>query len=195
MLKLHKVFVAMLGLATLSGCATYMEGTSQALPIHTDPVHAICDVYKDNKLIGATSDQTPVVYITKSVRALRVTCSAPGYDTKSVKVISATSPWGGAGFWLWDLAVTDWISGALNKYPDGVSVALNPTPGPNAERMRQSMNDELRTRPRVASGANLARAEVRPGIQVPYSLAGAKADEPFAVAQDGNREPASGAEK
>lgn len=189
MLTLDRVLIAMFGVVALSGCATYMEGTSQALPIHTDPVHAICDVYKDEKLIGATSGQVPVVYITKSVRALRVTCSAPGYDTKSVKVISATSPWGGAGFWLWDLAVTDWISGALNKYPDGVSVALNPTPGPNAERIRQSMNDDLRTRPTVTAGAGMVQGDIRPGIQVPYSLAGAEADEPFALAEDGNQAP------
>ncbi|MEN3976922.1 hypothetical protein [Emcibacter sp. SYSU 3D8] len=170
--------------AALSGCATFLDGTDQAIPVNTDPVHAICDIYKGGKLIGSTSDKTPIVYVTKSVRKLEVVCSAPGYDTKTVKVISATSGWGAVSFWAWDLAVTDWISGALNKYPEGISVALNPTPGPTAERIRQSMNDELRTRPTVRAGAQVAQDQVRPGIQVPYSLAGAEADEPFALVQD-----------
>lgn len=181
--------------AGASGCATYMEGTDQAIPIKTDPVHAICDVYKDGKLIGATSQQTPVVYVTKSIRALGVTCSAPGYDTKTVKVISATSRWGGVSFWAWDLAITDWISGALNEYPEAVSIALNPTPGPTAERIRQSMSEELRTKPTLRSGMSVSQGEVRPGVQISYSIAGAPEDEPFSVAHDRNPEPGEPTEK
>ncbi len=169
--------------AILSGCATVAEGTDQAIPVHTDPVHAVCDVYKGGKLIGATSGLTRVLYVTKSVRKLEVVCSAPGYDTKTVKIISATSGWGAISFWTWDLAVTDWISGALNKYPEGISVALNPTPGLNAERIRQSMNDELRTRPTLRPGSSVAQAEIRPGVRIPYSVAESSESAPFAIAK------------
>ena len=187
MLKHIGVVTILPVMAALAGCATFVEGTDQAIPVITDPVYAVCDAYKGGKLIGATSGQTPILYVTKSVRKLEVTCSAPGYDTKTVKVISATSGWGAVSFWAWDLALTDWISGALNKYPEGIAVALNPTPGLTAERIRQSMNEEFRARPSLRTGASVAHDELRPGIQVPYSLAVAEAYEPFAIAQGGNR--------
>ena len=144
-----------------------MEGTDQVIPVYTNTATAICDVTQKSKLVGSTQGREGTLFLGKSREPLTVSCYAPGYDSKTVHVVSGATGWGVTSFFFWDFAITDWITGGLNKYPDGISVALSPVPG--QERLRQDTLSELNTQPRIVSGSNSMVAQIRPARLIPYA--------------------------
>ena len=53
-------------------------------------------------------------------------CNAPGYKEQFVKIESSASGWGVASCFLVDLCITDYSTGALNKYPESLTISLTP---------------------------------------------------------------------
>lgn len=70
--------------------------------------------------------RSPTLNVGKSRKDLIITCMAQGYDVKTVRIESSTSGWGVAGAVTLDLGITDYMTGALNKYPESISVVLIP---------------------------------------------------------------------
>ncbi|MBI1181151.1 MAG: hypothetical protein GC201_11385 [Alphaproteobacteria bacterium] len=120
--------------ACLSGCASIVEESAQPLPIYTEPETAVCDVWQKGELVASTSGSVNVTYVSKSATKLKVTCRAEGYHPKTVTVISDPSHYAIQGMWAVVPGITDYVTGAFNKYPGWVTVALDPIPCPHEDR-------------------------------------------------------------
>ena len=109
---------------TMSGCATIVKGTTQGIPIASDPSRA--DVIVDGSLRG----QTPIDLELKRKRDHLVTIQKEGFQSKSVPIVKDV---GGAvwGNILWGGLIgwgVDATSGAQNNLnPKSISVKLEPS--------------------------------------------------------------------
>ena len=115
-----------LGLLSVGGCATVLDGTSQSMRINSSPRSAVCEAARQGEVLGSTSASSPVLQLTKSRHDILLTCSAPGYETASAVIPSSASSNGVASIFVFDLGITDYVTGALNKYPSAASVTLKP---------------------------------------------------------------------
>jgi 3D (Asp-Asp-Asp) domain-containing protein len=107
-----------------SGCATVVKGTSQKVPIASDPTTA--DVIVDGNLMG----QTPTTLKLKRKTDHLITVQKTGFQPKSVAVVKDVggAVWGNilaGGLIGWGV---DAASGAqYNLVPSTVSLKLDPT--------------------------------------------------------------------
>lgn len=116
--------LAALGM-TLSGCATIMEGHTQDINVNVTPDNADCFASRGGHPIGQYSPRTHILTVSKSRNDMVVTCSAPGYKTKSVTFESGASAWGVVGAMTLDLGIIDYSTGALNKYDATITIVLD----------------------------------------------------------------------
>lgn len=150
----------------LSGCASYFEGTDQIIPVTTNTASAICDVQQKGHLIASVYGLKGYIPLGKSREPLTITCSAPGYASKTVHVPSVTSRTGVVTYWIPPVGATDWVAGGLNHYPQaGVAIALFPLPGQQAVR-QEYLNEALRQPPMTSNTIPLG--DIRPAPQLPY---------------------------
>jgi len=112
---------AMAGLT--QGCATIIKGTSQSIPVSSDPPAA--DILVDGKLMG----QTPKTLALKRDKNYLITLQKTGFEQESVPVVKdiGGAVWGNVlagGLIGWGV---DAASGAqYNLLPPSVSVKLVP---------------------------------------------------------------------
>ena len=138
----------------IAGCATVFEGTDQQILVNVTPENANCSVNRKDIKIASLSGGTNTVTIDKSRNAIFLECTAPGYQTATLKVDSSATGWGVAGCFLFDLCITDYSTGALNDYPESISISLKPGTG-------------------VADGSGAANQTAMPG---PTSMGSTKAN-------------------
>lgn len=121
----NKLFVGILVLAT-SGCATITQGTQQAINFKLEPKETTCDVSRvgDGKL-GRISAKSNVIHVGKDKDDIIVSCTAPGYEQSTTKVVSGATGAGVTGVLL-DFGITDMITGAMYRYPEEVTISLEP---------------------------------------------------------------------
>jgi len=79
--KFQVSFLILLLLGILPGCATIVKGTTQSIPVASDPSRA--DVWVDGNLRG----RTPVDLELKRKRNHLVTIEKAGHQSKSVPVV------------------------------------------------------------------------------------------------------------
>ena len=111
----------------LGGCASIIEGTDQHLTVSLTPKEAVCEVTRKGVPIGTVSDANHTLNVAKSRNDLTFVCNAPGYRERIVKIESSASGWGIASCLLVDLCITDYSTGALNKYPTNLTIVLSPS--------------------------------------------------------------------
>lgn len=118
--------LCILSLVSLSGCATIIKGTTQNIPVASDPTGA--DVTVDAQLYG----QTPIDLSVKRKRDHLVTISKEGYHSKSIPIVKSVggAVWGNivaGGLIGWGI---DASTGAqYNLTPESISVKLEPLKG------------------------------------------------------------------
>ena len=112
--------------ATLYGCASIVEGTTQTITVNLSPKEATCIVQREKQTIGQVTAANPSVKISKSTKDLIFKCNAAGHREQFVKIESSASGWGVASCFLVDLCITDYSTGALNKYPETLNISLTP---------------------------------------------------------------------
>jgi hypothetical protein len=123
----------------LPGCASIVEGTDQTVNVQVSPENAVCQISQKGSVIATLDKGGGQVQVPKSKDDLGVDCSAPGFERQTVSIESSASGWGVVGCFLIDLCITDYATGALNKYPKSISVRLRqlaniaPSAGPNAQ--------------------------------------------------------------
>ena len=115
------IFLFLIGSA---GCASIVEGTGQNIFVNLQPPSTVCNVSREGSPLGTVSSQKKNIYVSKSKNDLIFECTAPGYQSQTVTVESSASGWGVAGCFLIDLCITDYSTGALNKYPETVSISM-----------------------------------------------------------------------
>ena len=107
----------------LSGCATIVKGTTQSVPVASDPDKA--DVIADGQQMG----QTPIDLKLQRKRDHLITISKTGFQSKSIAVTKSVggAVWGNiiaGGLIGWGVDAT---SGAqYNLSPESISVKLEP---------------------------------------------------------------------
>lgn len=118
-------FGALLILSCLGGCASLTEGTDQEIAVVSNATGASCAGTREGRPLFTMPAGYLRATVDKSRHAIRLTCSAPGFETTSLTVESHVSTMGAVGVGI-DLGLTDYATGALNKYPDSVTVILKP---------------------------------------------------------------------
>ena len=125
---MKKICLFFVAIATsISGCAAITQGTTQVISFSIDPQEAKCAVInKDNATIGTVSGKSNLLQVSKGAGDLVASCSADGYEPKTTRIISSTQAAGVIGVVL-DLGITDMLTGAMWKYPDHISIAMEKT--------------------------------------------------------------------
>src|SRR5215813_9361660 len=125
-----RIFVVFALSLSVVACATITKGTTQVVAVDTPGVAgATCTV---STASGPQTIATPgTVTLAKASAALPVRCTKACYQDGGGVIASSLEPMaagnlivGGVG----GIAV-DAISGAMNKYPDQVSIPMVPIPG------------------------------------------------------------------
>ena len=110
----------------ISGCATIVEGTDQSIAVNLSPEDATCGVYREGALLDTISKDHRFLNLSKSKHDLIIICEAPNHHDQTIEMESSASGWGVVGCFLIDLCITDYSTGALNKYPETITITLAP---------------------------------------------------------------------
>ncbi len=120
------VYFSILASFVMSGCASITQGTSQTIAFNLEPPETRCDLSRDGEgQIGSISSKNNTLSTGKDKDDIIAKCNAPGHKQKIVRVKSSTQAAGVVGGIFLDLGITDMITGAMWKYPDDVTVALD----------------------------------------------------------------------
>jgi len=121
----HTALVA--GSLLLASCASIVEGTDQSITVNLSPENASCRVIREGTQVASISKNNRFLNLSKSRHDLIIECSAVGHHDETVSIESSASGWGVVGCFLIDLCITDFATGALNKYPKSINISLAPT--------------------------------------------------------------------
>jgi len=117
-------FLALGSMIFLASCASIVEGTDQTVNFNISPNSAVCAVTQKGNTIATIRDGGGQVIIPKSRTDLSIRCQAEGYKKQSLSIESSASGWGVVGCIFIDLCITDYSTGALNKYPKSININL-----------------------------------------------------------------------
>lgn len=108
-MKKHHLMLAIAAISTLSGCATVIKGSDQALTFNSEPDGA--QVIVDGRLIGVT----PLTAKVKKNSADTVMIKKDGYKTQTMPL---DKKYDGVALLsvFWDLSTTDIATGAAFEY-------------------------------------------------------------------------------
>lgn len=111
----------------LSGCASITQGTNQVISFSIDPTEAKCSIVgSDGATMGSVTGRSNLFQVSKSKNDLIVNCQADGYEQKTTRIVSSTQAAGVIGVVI-DFGIVDMLTGAMWKYPDHVSIAMDKT--------------------------------------------------------------------
>lgn len=121
--------IVYIGAALLSGCATMMDGTTQLLSFNIYPREARCVLTRvDDGELGTVGGSSNTLTVSKDKDDIVASCTAPGYLSKTTRIVSSATGGGVASIFLFDLGITDLATGAYWKYPQSHSISLEPDP-------------------------------------------------------------------
>lgn len=112
----------------LQGCASITDGTTQMLSFRLQPRDTKCVLTRGGDELGTVNGRSPNISVSKGARDIIAQCEAPGYEPKTLKLVSSTQASGVVGGFFLDLGITDMITGAMWKYDGTVNVVLNQDP-------------------------------------------------------------------
>jgi Short C-terminal domain len=123
----HQLVTLVASGMVLASCASIVEGTDQSIAVNLSPENASCRVIRQGSQVASISRTNRFLNLSKSKYDLIIECQAKGYLDDSISIESSASGWGVVGCFLIDLCITDYATGALNKYPKTINIALTPT--------------------------------------------------------------------
>lgn len=133
-----RVLLALITLTIVSGCATVVKGTTQSIPVNSDPTGA--EVVVNNNVLGTTPTEIKL----KRKRDHQVVIRKEGYTSVTMPVLKSVggAVWGNVlagGLIGWGVDAT---SGAqYNLSPETIFVTLRPMAG-MAQRQRTDRTAE-----------------------------------------------------
>lgn len=113
-------------LLALSGCATVAHGIVEPVTITSNAPDATCSIMQNGEEIAAPTAVPHTFQLRRRDGNLLVTCTAPGYKTEHVALITGKDPYTAGGH-AWNsmaFGLIDVISGAVNDYQDSAYVPL-----------------------------------------------------------------------
>lgn len=117
-----------------TGCATLTKGASQTITVNTDPTGATCTLSRDGKTVAVVNPTPGSIPVEKASGTISLICKKTGYHDSAGALASEfqAMTFGNILFGgLIGLAV-DAASGAMNQYPDMVTLTLIPEEFPTA---------------------------------------------------------------
>jgi len=109
----------------ITGCASITQGTSQTILFNIEPKGATCSVTRDGEgEIGSVTSKNNALHVSKSKNDMIINCRAPGYRNKGLRMVSSTQAAGVLGGVIFDLGITDMITGAMWKYENSININL-----------------------------------------------------------------------
>lgn len=123
----YRFGVLVAGSLALASCASIVEGTDQSIAVNLSPENASCRVIREGSQVASISKINRFLNVSKSKHDLIIECRAEGHHDETISIESSASGWGVVGCFLIDLCITDYATGALNKYPKSINIALTPT--------------------------------------------------------------------
>ena len=118
-----------------TGCATLTKGSSQTITVATDPSGAICELGRDGNTVAIINPTPGSIPVEKASGSISVLCKRTGYQDAAGVLASEfqAMTFGNILFGgLIGLAV-DAASGAMNKYPEMVTITMVPDQFDTAE--------------------------------------------------------------
>src|SRR3982751_6604380 len=115
-MKTGKIAVVAALAVAVSGCASIVKGSSEAITIRTVPSGAVCTLSNPR---GKWRVSTPGrVRVKRSSEDMDVTCRATGYTDASGTISSDFETWTLGNVLIGGLVglAVDWSTGAVNKY-------------------------------------------------------------------------------
>ena len=91
------LWVSVVCIFLLTGCATVFEGTSQPISVTLTPESTICRVYRENRELGALTSNNPVLYTQRSPKEIVLVCHTQGYQPRMLRLVSSPSGLGAIG--------------------------------------------------------------------------------------------------
>ncbi len=144
--------ISVLAVALLPGCATVLDGTTQAVTIRTAPVGASCSVRQGQDVVREIRSTPETFLVKRNQKDLLVTCEKPGWDVSATllraKFTGVTV--GNLFIGAFGGLVLDGASGADFRYDDDRIIQLTP-------RGSGRLTDR--------AGSRLAGITVQPGYQ------------------------------
>lgn len=120
---------------SLSACATVTTGADQTISVVTDPSGAECRLDRGNSTIAIVNPTPGTVLVDKSKDAILVRCQSEGYQETAANLSSEFQGATIGNVLLGGLigVAIDAGSGAMNKYPEQVTLLLIPASFSSAE--------------------------------------------------------------
>jgi hypothetical protein len=146
------MYCLLLAIAALSaGCATLTKGTSQTVTVNTDPSGAMCAMTRDAKTVAVVNSTPGSVPVEKARGTIALLCKKQVFldaaGTLAAEFQAMT--FGNILFGGIIGVVVDAASGAMNRYPESVTITLIPEEFTSIEerdaffdRMRASLAQE-----------------------------------------------------
>ena len=125
------------------GCATLTKGTTQTVTVNTDPSGAICTLSRDGKQIAVVNPTPGSIPVEKASAALSVICKKSSYQDSAGVLASEfqAMTFGNILFGGLIGVVVDAASGAMNKYPEMVTITMIPEEFPDAATRDRFFDD------------------------------------------------------
>ncbi len=114
----------LVGLVALSACASIVEGTEQSVTIMTEPSGAACKLERQGVVVSLVNPTPGTARIGKSKENVTVLCDKDGHESAAAPLASEfqAMTFGNLIFGGIIGVAVDAGTGAMNKYPDSVSL-------------------------------------------------------------------------
>ncbi|MGE0356586.1 MAG: hypothetical protein AB7P08_06685 [Burkholderiales bacterium] len=119
---------ASIALATASGCASIVKGTSQSVTVSTDPTAATCHLSREGQPLGVVNPTPGTVQVGKASGTISILCKKTGYQDAAGTLASSFQAMTFGNILLGGIigVAVDAASGAMHEYPPMVTVTLVP---------------------------------------------------------------------
>lgn len=135
--------------AICGGCATIVEGTTQTITVDVYPPTGTCIVSRQGEQLGISTPEKRAVPVPKSQHDLQFSCSAPGHQGKTETLSSNVAAATVVSFFMLDFGIVDAATGAWKKYPERITVVLQPLSSPPTTAPRRSRERQPERQPSI----------------------------------------------
>lgn len=131
--------------AGVSACSSIVEGTDQNVTVVTDPAGASCTLSTQDGIVGVVNPTPGSITLEKSKNDVTVTCDKDGYQTAANSLNSSFEgmTFGNLIFGGFVGLAVDASTGAMNKYPNTITIVMAPDQFPSVAARDAFFNQEI----------------------------------------------------
>ena len=143
----------------LTACSSIVEGTDQSITVITNPAGASCTLEREGTSIAVVNPTPGTVTVDKSKNHIAVVCTKDQHETSAGTLASSfeAMTFGNVLIGGFVGLAIDASSGALNKYPESITITVPPISFPTAAA-RDSFYDGLKAEANERAARAIANA-------------------------------------